>query len=182
MQLCIGLASFLESHLLVILLLQLVPAQVTPPPEEDSHRVMKYMDVYAKSMCQPMEQLVNVEQEFPGEVEYIYIPACVPLKRCSGFCGDEIMECLPTLKRNITVEIQRLTTHLYIKQVELTFVEHQACECRPRHNLRKQPRGVSIENKPRRKNNRGANGYANNPRRSSTLTDSYITPNFIVEV
>lgn len=66
---------------------------------------MTFQEVWAKSMCQPMEQLVDVEQEYPGEVEYTYIPACVPLKRCSGCCGDEYLECQATLESNITLQV-----------------------------------------------------------------------------
>uniref|UniRef100_A0A8D3DD42 Platelet-derived growth factor (PDGF) family profile domain-containing protein n=1 Tax=Scophthalmus maximus TaxID=52904 RepID=A0A8D3DD42_SCOMX len=80
---------------------------------------MMFQEVLEKSMCHPMEQLVDVEQEFPGEVEYIYLPACVSLWRCSGCCGDENLECHPTLERNITVQVHH---------VELTFVEHQRCD------------------------------------------------------
>lgn len=69
------------------------------------------MNVLTKSMCQPMEQLVDVVQEFPGEVGYIYIPPCVPLKRCSGCCMDEAHECHPTLKRNVTMEVIRNTDY-----------------------------------------------------------------------
>lgn len=68
---------------------------------------MALHEVWAKSMCQPMERLVDVEQEYPEEVEYIYMPACVPLKRCSGCCGDENLECQPTLERNITLQVQQ---------------------------------------------------------------------------
>lgn len=66
---------------------------------------MTFEEVWAKSMCQPMEQLVDVEQEYPGEVEYTYMPACVPLKRCSGCCGDEYLECKPTLESNVTLQV-----------------------------------------------------------------------------
>lgn len=72
---------------------------------------MTFREVYAKSMCQPMEQLVDVEQEFPGEVGYIYIPPCVPLQRCSGCCTDENLECHPTLKRYVTMEVIRNTDY-----------------------------------------------------------------------
>ena len=67
---------------------------------------MALYEVWAKSMCQPMEQLVDVEREYPGDVESIYVPACVPLKRCSGCCGDEHLECQPTLERNITLQVE----------------------------------------------------------------------------
>uniref|UniRef100_A0A8D3A107 Platelet-derived growth factor (PDGF) family profile domain-containing protein n=1 Tax=Scophthalmus maximus TaxID=52904 RepID=A0A8D3A107_SCOMX len=97
-------------------------------------------EVLEKSMCHPMEQLVDVEQEFPGEVEYIYLPACVSLWRCSGCCGDENLECHPTLERNITmIKIAPKTSSHH---VELTFVEHQRCDCSS---------SESIKNKPRRR-------------------------------
>lgn len=67
--------------------------------------VIGFQEVLVKSMCQPMEQLVDVEHSFPEEVEYIYIPACVSLWRCSGCCGDENMQCHPTLERNITLPV-----------------------------------------------------------------------------
>lgn len=66
---------------------------------------MALQEVWAKSMCQPMEQLVDVNQEYPGEVEYIHIPACVPIRRCSGCCTDEYLGCQPTLERNITLQV-----------------------------------------------------------------------------
>uniref|UniRef100_A0A3Q2ULZ7 Platelet-derived growth factor (PDGF) family profile domain-containing protein n=1 Tax=Fundulus heteroclitus TaxID=8078 RepID=A0A3Q2ULZ7_FUNHE len=67
---------------------------------------MRFMEVLTKSVCRPIEKLVNVEGEFPDGVEYIYIPSCVPLFRCSGCCIDETKECYPTTKRNITLEVR----------------------------------------------------------------------------
>ncbi|XP_026174755.1 vascular endothelial growth factor A-like isoform X2 [Mastacembelus armatus] len=151
------------SHLLLILLLQLAPAQISPIPEESSptgesctnnstcRTVITFQEVWTKSMCQPMEMLVDVEQEFPGEVEYMYMPPCVALRRCSGCCGDENMECHPTLKRNITAEVMRIVPLRSITNVELVFEEHLKCECRllPKVKVHKR-RGESIKNKPRR--------------------------------
>nr|XP_020459404.1 snake venom vascular endothelial growth factor toxin ICPP-like [Monopterus albus] len=139
------------SHLLLTLLLQLVPAQISPTPEDDAPKEMTFQEVWAKSTCQPMELLVDVEQEFPGEVGYIYMPACVPLLRCSGCCGDENLECYPTLKRNITVQMMRITPQISNKHVQLTFVEHQRCDCRARPKIKKNKRGsVSTKSNPRR--------------------------------
>ncbi|XP_040920572.1 vascular endothelial growth factor A-like [Toxotes jaculatrix] len=140
------------SHLLLVLLVQLVPAQISPAPEEAPPREMTLQEVFAKSMCHPMEQLVDVEQELPGEVGYIYWPACVPLLRCSGCCGDEYLECHPILERNITVEMMRIIPMKSSQRVELTFVEHQSCECRLRPTPQQNKRsGESIKNKSRRK-------------------------------
>ncbi|XP_039981367.1 vascular endothelial growth factor A-like isoform X2 [Xiphias gladius] len=147
------------SHLFLVLLVQTVPAQISPPPEEGPPKGMTFQEVWTKSMCQPMEQLVDVEQEFPGEVGYIYIPACVPLWRCSGCCGDENLECHPTLERNITVQMIKIAPMMPSHHVELTFVEHQRCDCRARQTLRKNKSSESIRNKPRRrKHKKTANG------------------------
>ncbi|XP_022626120.1 vascular endothelial growth factor A-like isoform X1 [Seriola dumerili] len=147
------------SHLLLVLLVQLVPAQISPPPEEGSTKGMTFQEVWAKSICHPMEQLVDVEQEFPEEVGYIYMPACVPLKRCAGCCGDENLECHPTLERNITVQMMKIAP-VISSHVELTFVEHQQCDCRLRQTLLKnKSSSESIKNKPRRrKHKKTANG------------------------
>ncbi|XP_028996653.1 vascular endothelial growth factor A isoform X2 [Betta splendens] len=118
------------SHLLFML--QLVPAQIAPTTEAGP-RVITFLELWAKSTCQPMEQLVDVEQEFPGETEYIYHPSCVPLHRCSGCCGDESKECRPTIIHNVTIELMRISPLQITKKnnkVPLTFVEHLGCECR----------------------------------------------------
>lgn len=84
--------------------------------------VMTILDMWAKSMCHPLEKLVDVEQEFPEEVGYKFSPPCVPLKRCSGCCQDERQECQPTLERNVTVEVIRiLITKANVKNVLLTL-------------------------------------------------------------
>ncbi|XP_037605803.1 vascular endothelial growth factor A-like [Sebastes umbrosus] len=139
-------------HLLSLLLLQLAPAQISHPPEEGHSRVMAFQEVWAKSMCRPMEQLVDVEQEYPGDVEYIYLPGCVPLWRCSGCCGDETVECQATLESNVTLQVMRIHPMTSMHHVELTFVEHQRCECRARQNLlHNKSISESIKNKPRRR-------------------------------
>lgn len=42
------------------------------------------MDVYQRSYCRPIETLVDIFQEYPDEIEYIFKPSCVPLMRCGG--------------------------------------------------------------------------------------------------
>ncbi len=63
------------------------------------------MEVYNKSLCKPRELLVEILQEYPEEVEHIFIPSCVVLTRCAGCCNDEIMQCTPTSTYNITMEV-----------------------------------------------------------------------------
>ncbi|KAM9339125.1 snake venom vascular endothelial growth factor toxin HF-like isoform 2-T2 [Symphorus nematophorus] len=137
-------------HLLLALLLQLVPAQISHPSEEGHSKVMAFAEVWAKSLCRPMEQLVDVEQEYPGEVEYIYVPACVPLWRCSGCCSDDNLECQPTLERNITLQVMRINP-MFSQLTQLTFVEHQGCECRARQKLLNNKSTESIKNRARRR-------------------------------
>uniref|UniRef100_A0AAQ4Q4A9 Platelet-derived growth factor (PDGF) family profile domain-containing protein n=1 Tax=Gasterosteus aculeatus aculeatus TaxID=481459 RepID=A0AAQ4Q4A9_GASAC len=91
--------------------------------------MMPFDEVMAKSMCRPMEQLVEVGQEHPGQVQYIYIPACVALWRCSGCCGDENLECQASLLSNTTLQVMRIHQMVSMHHVELTFEEHQKCEC-----------------------------------------------------
>uniref|UniRef100_A0A671M7Z4 Placental growth factor b n=1 Tax=Sinocyclocheilus anshuiensis TaxID=1608454 RepID=A0A671M7Z4_9TELE len=90
--------------------------------------VMLFQEVWGKSFCRTIENLVEVVQEYPGEVEHIFSPACVPLVRCAGCCGDENLECHPTLTSNTTMQISPAEQGQ--EYVEMTFVEHKACECR----------------------------------------------------
>lgn len=82
---------------------------------------MEFQKVLLKSMCRPMEQLVDVAHEFPKDVEYIYIPPCVPLLRCSGCCLDESQECHPTLERNITMQVWRERESKLINQTRRCY-------------------------------------------------------------
>lgn len=70
-----------------------------------SHAVVKFMDVYQRSYCRPIETLVDIFQEYPDEIEYIFKPSCVPLMRCGGCCNDEGLECVPTEEFNITMQV-----------------------------------------------------------------------------
>ncbi|XP_076016345.1 snake venom vascular endothelial growth factor toxin HF-like isoform X2 [Genypterus blacodes] len=150
-----GNLSFGVSHLLVVFLLQRAPAQISHPAAESHPRVMAFSEVWTRSLCRPMEQLVDVEQEYPGGLEYIYSPACVPLWRCSGCCGDESLDCHPALERNITLEVLRINpTGKSSHYVELTFLEHQTCECRARQQHLNNESTQSIKNRARRRKHR----------------------------
>ena len=70
-----------------------------------SHAVVKFMDVYQRSYCRPIETLVDIFQEYPDEIEFIFKPSCVPLMRCGGCCNDESLECVPTEEFNITMQV-----------------------------------------------------------------------------
>lgn len=64
------------------------------------------MEVYNRSLCRPREVLVEIQQEYPDDIEHIFIPSCVVLTRCAGCCNDEMMECTPTVTYNITLEVR----------------------------------------------------------------------------
>ncbi|KAA8582242.1 hypothetical protein FQN60_008982 [Etheostoma spectabile] len=88
-------------------------------------------EVWGRSFCRTIEKLVEVVQEYPTEVEHIYSPACVPLVRCAGCCGDENLECHPTHTTNVTMQLLKIRpSEPGQEYVEMTFVEHQTCECR----------------------------------------------------
>ncbi|CAB1330887.1 unnamed protein product [Coregonus sp. 'balchen'] len=95
--------------------------------------VLMFQEVWGRSFCRTIEKLVEVVQEYPGEVEHIYSPSCVPLVRCAGCCGDENLECHPTLTSNVTMQLLKIKPAEQGQEyVEMTFVEHQTCECRIR--------------------------------------------------
>ncbi|CAJ0944768.1 unnamed protein product [Ranitomeya imitator] len=73
-----------------------------PPRKKKSRNPQK---VYERSMCQERDTLVDIYQEYPDEVEFIFKPSCVLLKRCAGCCSDENFECVPTEWYNVTMQI-----------------------------------------------------------------------------
>ncbi|KAL3979952.1 nesprin-2 [Sarotherodon galilaeus] len=140
----------------LLLVLQRVPAQMSDLQDEGGpNTVIPLSEVMAKCSCQVMDQLVYVYDEYPQSVEYMYVPHCVVVRRCSGYCSDEGFKCLPTLERNTTLQLT-ISSH-EPPVVELTFLEHQQCECRNPENLQYYERSVinssskSIESRPRRR-------------------------------
>lgn len=68
--------------------------------------VISFMKVFERSACRSIETMVDIFQEYPDEVEYIFKPSCVPLMRCAGCCNDEALECVPTEVYNVTMEVR----------------------------------------------------------------------------
>ncbi|XP_026173953.1 vascular endothelial growth factor Ab isoform X3 [Mastacembelus armatus] len=117
------------------------------------------MEVYNKSLCQPRELLVEILQEYPEEVEHIFIPSCVVLRRCAGCCNDETLQCTPTSSYNITMEIKRIKPHRQQNDIFMSFTEHSACECRLKKEVKetkekKSRKGKGKGQKRKRKKNR----------------------------
>lgn len=70
-----------------------------------SFLVVSFFDVWNRSSCQPLEKLVSVVSEYPHEVEHVFKPSCVSLRRCCGCCRDEALQCVPVEMANITMEV-----------------------------------------------------------------------------
>ncbi|XP_062322888.1 vascular endothelial growth factor Ab isoform X1 [Osmerus eperlanus] len=127
---------------LTLLFLTLSAVRGAHIPKEggrSAHDVMPFMEVYNKSLCRPRELLVEILQEYPEEVEHIYIPSCVVLTRCAGCCNDEMLQCTPTSTHNITMEIKRIKPQRQQNDIFMSFTEHNSCECRPKPEV-KEPR------------------------------------------
>uniref|UniRef100_A0A672KQD9 Platelet-derived growth factor (PDGF) family profile domain-containing protein n=1 Tax=Sinocyclocheilus grahami TaxID=75366 RepID=A0A672KQD9_SINGR len=71
--------------------------------------VMLFPEAWGRSQCRSLEWMVEVEQEYPGGVEHIYNPGCVPLLRCSGCCNDDKLACFPASTHNISIQAQTLS-------------------------------------------------------------------------
>ncbi|CAL8394479.1 unnamed protein product [Arctogadus glacialis] len=125
---------FRASRLLLILLMQ-IPVQSSQA--EPNPKVL-FLDLWNRSLCHLMEQLVEVSQEHPATgMGYIYHPACVPLWRCAGCCSDENLECHPLVTQNTTMQLLRISpSEKSWQYVGLSFTEHLQCECRPRPKKR----------------------------------------------
>ncbi|KAM6254609.1 placenta growth factor isoform 2-T2 [Spheniscus humboldti] len=119
--------------------------------------VLTFREIWNRSFCRPLEQLVDVITEFPNEVEYIFRPSCVSLQRCGGCCGDEGLRCVPVETSTVTMQLLKIKPNGEAPYVEMAFTEHKQCECRPRQDLmrvgrrRSKGRGKRRQDKKRRK-------------------------------
>uniref|UniRef100_A0A8C6W1K7 Placental growth factor n=1 Tax=Nannospalax galili TaxID=1026970 RepID=A0A8C6W1K7_NANGA len=110
-------------------------------------KVVPFNEVWGRSYCRPMEKMIDIVDEYPSEVGHIFSPSCVSLLRCTGCCGDESLHCVPLKTANITMQVVKIPNivaqHSY---VELTFSQHELCECRKPAG----GRGRKRSRKPRR--------------------------------
>ncbi|XP_060538339.1 vascular endothelial growth factor B [Pantherophis guttatus] len=96
--------------------------------------VIHFLEVYNRSVCQPKEMMVSVTAEHPSLDNHIMIPSCVALRRCTGCCSDDSLDCVPNRSREVILEVMAsLFPNRYITQ--LTFEEHLECTCRSRTML-----------------------------------------------
>ncbi|XP_020511833.1 vascular endothelial growth factor A-A isoform X3 [Labrus bergylta] len=110
-------------------------ASINKGLDKSKNEVIPLTEVIIKSMCQPRELLVDIFTEYPEDTEHTYLPSCVVLKRCGGCCSDEAMECVPTETGNVTLQVMRFRPMVTQHPVDLSFTEHQKCECRLKHDI-----------------------------------------------
>ncbi|XP_034017644.1 vascular endothelial growth factor Ab isoform X3 [Thalassophryne amazonica] len=149
--------NFIDSLTLLFLTLSAVKsAHIPKEAERGPNDVIPLMEVYNKSRCQPRELLVEILQEYPEEVEHIFIPSCVVLTRCAGCCNDELLQCTPTSSRNVTMEIKRINLLRQQNDIFMSFTEHSACECRSKKEVKEQKekksRKIKSQKRKRKKN------------------------------
>ncbi|XP_059369396.1 placenta growth factor [Carassius carassius] len=94
---------------LAVILLYTPLVQVLTILGNSHSKVMLFPEAWGRSQCRSLEQMVEVEQEYPGGVEHIYNPSCVPLLRCSGCCNDDKLACFPASTHNISIQAQTLS-------------------------------------------------------------------------
>ncbi|XP_062892333.1 vascular endothelial growth factor A-like isoform X2 [Mobula hypostoma] len=114
------------------------PSLIPREARQQASQAMTWMDVYWRSVCQTRETLVAINGEYPNEVEYIFVPSCVLLTRCSGCCNDEQLQCVPTDTDTVLMQILKVK-HRTSQLVEMSFVHHRRCECRPKKDIKRVP-------------------------------------------
>ncbi|XP_014114852.1 PREDICTED: vascular endothelial growth factor A isoform X4 [Pseudopodoces humilis] len=134
------LLTWIHWGLAALLYLQSAELSKAAPALGDGERkpneVIKFLEVYERSFCRTIETLVDIFQEYPDEVEYIFKPSCVPLMRCAGCCGDEGLECVPVDVYNVTMEIMRIKPHQSQHISHMSFLQHSKCDCRPKKDVK----------------------------------------------
>ncbi|XP_051469358.1 vascular endothelial growth factor A isoform X3 [Apus apus] len=144
------LLTWIHWGLAALLYLQSAELSKAAPALGDGERkpneVIKFLEVYERSFCRTIETLVDIFQEYPDEVEYIFKPSCVPLMRCAGCCGDEGLECVPVDVYNVTMEIMRIKPLQSQHIAHMSFLQHSKCDCRPKKD---------VKNKQEKKSKRG---------------------------
>ncbi|XP_040407960.1 vascular endothelial growth factor A isoform X8 [Cygnus olor] len=147
------LLTWIHWGLAALLYLQSAELSKAAPALGDGERkpneVIKFLEVYERSFCRTIETLVDIFQEYPDEVEYIFKPSCVPLMRCAGCCGDEGLECVPVDVYNVTMEIMRIKPHQSQHIAHMSFLQHSKCDCRPKKDVKnKQEKSIFLPSPP----------------------------------
>lgn len=111
--------------------------------------MVPFNEVWGRSYCRPIEKLVDIMDEYPDEVAYIFSPSCVLLSRCSGCCGDESLHCVPLKTANITMQVRKLSRPITIRHSShhirkpRNYPERDRGRSRP-YNRNQVPKPVSL--------------------------------------
>ncbi|KAJ8009183.1 hypothetical protein DPEC_G00086250 [Dallia pectoralis] len=163
--------NFATLFLLTLLCLSAVKSAHIPMEGGSAHLgVIPMVEVYKKSSCQPRELLVDIIKEYPAEVEHGFIPSCVVLMRCAGCCGDEMLECVPTSTRNVTMEIKRYNPQRMQSNIYMSFTEHSTCLCSLKKEA-KEPRQKKLRKGKGQKKKRKKNG--DKPNHEAYVSSAY---------
>ncbi|XP_039604153.1 vascular endothelial growth factor A-A isoform X2 [Polypterus senegalus] len=152
----------------MLMLASCCPASAHLPEngERRTNEVIQFLEVFERSYCRTIETLVDIFQEYPDEVEYIFKPSCVPLMRCAGCCNDESLECVPTETYNVTMQVMRMKFKHGQHVSDMSFTEHSRCECRPKQDFRekkekkfKKSKGKVLKRKRKKSKDKNPNSY-----------------------
>uniref|UniRef100_A0A8C5RV08 Platelet-derived growth factor (PDGF) family profile domain-containing protein n=1 Tax=Laticauda laticaudata TaxID=8630 RepID=A0A8C5RV08_LATLA len=104
--------------------------------------------VYNRSACQPREMMVSVTAEHPSLRNHIMIPSCVALRRCTGCCSDDSLDCVPSRSREAMLEVrgggEQIPPYFQVESLLVQFPSIIPClafgrSCAPCRDRKKQP-------------------------------------------
>ncbi|KAJ8337581.1 hypothetical protein SKAU_G00365470 [Synaphobranchus kaupii] len=115
------------------------PGEVTwgNPREAALHRddgaILLIMAEIERTVCRPREVCLEVTKEYPESTRHIYLPRCVSVHRCGGCCSHEGLHCYNTSHKLVNKTLVQLSpSQMERSVVMVTFLNHTACECRPK--------------------------------------------------
>uniref|UniRef100_A0A670ZRB3 Platelet-derived growth factor (PDGF) family profile domain-containing protein n=1 Tax=Pseudonaja textilis TaxID=8673 RepID=A0A670ZRB3_PSETE len=104
------------------------------------------LTVYNRSACQPRETMVSVTAEHPSLRNHIMIPSCVALRRCTGCCSDDSLDCVPSRSREAILEVrggrEQIPPYFQVEShlgLNLLFPSLSSRSCVPCRDRKKQP-------------------------------------------